>query len=482
MSPFNSDEHFPTLKPLAKRLIRFCAGTILVPARGIRRRYKPILAVIAVLVIAHLAVTFVLGSRVKAKIAAIRAEGSPTTAADLAGPTIPDNKNAAVLYGKAFELMATRQATEDWPVVGAITSRSERAEDPTLWNKAAEVLSRYQGVISLIEQAQMRPKCRFPVNWGLGLGAQFPHFAPVRRLAQLLHAQALIDAKAGKMDEALRSTELAFELVDSIKDEPTLVSQLVRISVVGIATRTFTDVLEYGGIDESQARRMYGALSAINMDTSTVTAIEGERTLGILAFQGVHNNSPSGKGLLKAAGLPPLIHTWFWRPMLYADEIYYLRGVSADLHRVSLPYREFSKHPSPFSNQDPPRYAFLSGVLTPLYTRARSAAAQAGINGTQIVLALQVYKDRYGGYPASLGEPRAKLGWTIPEDPFSGKDFVYKRRGDGFLLYSIGENLKDDGARKYSSYATRRGEESVTHEYQTADGQFSADIIWEMDR
>ena len=416
------------------------------------------------------------------EIMSIRSDGNPTTAADLAGEKIPDDENAAVLYGKVFEFMATKQATEDWVVIG--TFPIERKKDPTVWKQAAEILPRFRNVIALIEQAQKRPKCRFPVKWEQGFSVQFRHLAPMRRLAQLLRAQALIDAKAGKMDEALWSTGLAFKLSDSLKDEPNLISQLVRISVVGIAARTFTEVLEYGRIDEPQARRLYGTLSGINMDTSMVTAMQGERALGLLAFQGVRKNSPFWRSVEDSGTLPRVVHTWFWRPMLYADEMYYLRRANETVSRMNLPFREFRKHPSTFSNQDPPRYAFLSGMIMPVYTRARNAAdrVQAQIAGSEIVLALEAYKDRYGGYPASLDELKARLGWAIPEDPFSGNDFIYKPQGNGILLYSVGENLKDDGARKYSSYATRRGEESVTHQYQTADGQFSDDVIWEMTR
>ena len=67
------------------------------------------------------------------------------------------------------------------------------------------------------------------------------------------------------------------------------------------------------------------------------------------------------------------------------------------------------------------------------------------MDGSRIALGLAVYKGRFHRYPEKLAELRSKLGWHVPEDPFSGKDFSYKRRGDGFLLYSIGPNLKDDG-------------------------------------
>lgn len=44
--------------------------------------------------------------------------------------------------------------------------------------------------------------------------------------------------------------------------------------------------------------------------------------------------------------------------------------------------------------------------------------------------------------------PGNALGWKIPEDPFSGKDFIYKRQEKGFILYSIGRNMKDDGGKE----------------------------------
>ena len=44
-----------------------------------------------------------------------------------------------------------------------------------------------------------------------------------------------------------------------------------------------------------------------------------------------------------------------------------------------------------------------------------------------------------------LKELKSKVGWTLPDDPFSGKSFVYKQTAHGFRLYSLGANLRDDG-------------------------------------
>jgi len=74
------------------------------------------------------------------------------------------------------------------------------------------------------------------------------------------------------------------------------------------------------------------------------------------------------------------------------------------------------------------------------------------------------YKHRFGAYPGSLDVLRSKLKVDVPVDPMSGKDFVYKRQGDGFLLYSIGANMRDDGGK------------SVTYPY----GKDPDDIVWSM--
>jgi len=35
----------------------------------------------------------------------------------------------------------------------------------------------------------------------------------------------------------------------------------------------------------------------------------------------------------------------------------------------------------------------------------------------------------------------------VPIDPFTGKPLVYRREGEGFIVYSLGTNQKDDGGR-----------------------------------
>lgn len=49
-----------------------------------------------------------------------------------------------------------------------------------------------------------------------------------------------------------------------------------------------------------------------------------------------------------------------------------------------------------------------------------------------------------GEYPRTLVGFAARV---FAEDPFAGRPFLYRRQGDGFVLYSVGENGTDDGGR-----------------------------------
>jgi hypothetical protein len=65
---------------------------------------------------------------------------------------------------------------------------------------------------------------------------------------------------------------------------------------------------------------------------------------------------------------------------------------------------------------------------------------------TTLIIALVRYRQDVGGYPESL-DKLVERGYIkqVPVDPFSDKPIAYRKTDDSILLYSWGENLKDDG-------------------------------------
>ena len=78
-----------------------------------------------------------------------------------------------------------------------------------------------------------------------------------------------------------------------------------------------------------------------------------------------------------------------------------------------------------------------------------SDRAQQTQDNNFIAFALARYKRDCQRYPPELAALAPKYLPEIPQDLFSGKPLIYKPSANGYLLYSVGPNGKDDGGRGF---------------------------------
>ncbi len=72
-----------------------------------------------------------------------------------------------------------------------------------------------------------------------------------------------------------------------------------------------------------------------------------------------------------------------------------------------------------------------------------------------LVAALRRRKAVVGEYPQHLESLADRWISEIPADPFSAEGFIYRKIDEGFLLYSIGRNLEDNGGDEGEDIAVR---------------------------
>ena len=383
---------------------------------------------------------------------------------ELAGPKIPDSENGAVVYAGAFKLISGATAEKDLDILMRVIQPGRLATSPAIYSRAASVVRRYAGLFPLIEEAATRQKCAFPVHWELGLDAECPHLLSLRRLAWLVSASAILDGRGGRTTKAAGKVALIFAISESLKKEPSLIAQFDRISIIRTGLRTLRNGqwLEY--LNDAEAKRLFDALAGIDLTPGFVSGMQGERATGIWVFDQVRSNGPAALG--KNSDNSQRIHICPLCLCLNADERFYLDEMGRQVKYAGMTYHQ-AKVMDPRFDEDPhiPRYALISAMLLPVFpvVAPNRDKAVAEIGEGQIALALQAYRARFGTYPRNLAELREKLGWKLPKDPFSGNDLVYKRNGDGFLLYSIGPDLKDDGGREIS---------------RSRSGPENGDIVW----
>ena len=76
-----------------------------------------------------------------------------------------------------------------------------------------------------------------------------------------------------------------------------------------------------------------------------------------------------------------------------------------------------------------------------------------------VASALAFHEAQRGMFPKALADLAPKYLKAVPTDRFSGKPLVYKRQGKGCIVYSLGENLKDDGGINFDRDEDAEGEE-----------------------
>ena len=395
---------------------------------------------------------------VRDEIARIKTEGCPASAADLEGNPLPDNENAALLYEKALKYLDTEAARQDQSLLRRLSDPHERAQDPQSWSRLRTVASRYSKALELARQAAAMPKCRFPTEPSRSHDYMGRQYGFVRSLPRLAWAQALVDAKDGRADRALQSVELIFAMGESINADRTPSGTMSRYRAIGTATDALVDVAQFGGIDESQARRLSDLLARIDLRDCATRAMEGERAMGITVFDQMrkggirsgYSDADSDSPIDKMHGLLPT--GW----VLNNDEVRYLRDIRKQIKVAGSSYRAIKPHKA--VRYDPPRYALYASWTSSMGVRAVLARDQAiaRLGGDRIFLGLVAYRSHFGSYPATLDGLRSKLNWRVPLDPFSGKAFVYHRQGRGFILYSIGGDLKDNSGTPWG-YGSQGG-------------------------
>ncbi len=73
----------------------------------------------------------------------------------------------------------------------------------------------------------------------------------------------------------------------------------------------------------------------------------------------------------------------------------------------------------------------------------------------EVTLALAAYRAEKGSLPDGLDALAPGYLPEIPDDLFVDKPLHYRREGEGYLLYSVGADMKDDGGDAEKDIAVR---------------------------
>jgi hypothetical protein len=212
------------------------------------------LIVAAVLILG--ALTWQASHRLDAKLAALRAEGEPTSLTELAPKPIPPEQNAAAILGSiAADLTAfgnEMTAFYDSDLGKGFDSSLDHWQPPNAEQLAAmgNILNRHPEILLTLGQAarcnRYAPLLNYKVPHSAFLATEIEHVHKFRDLARFVDWNMMVLASQGKRDEAIQLAIDMLKVTQQFESECGMVSYLVAIACRGIANQRVNEILRAG--------------------------------------------------------------------------------------------------------------------------------------------------------------------------------------------------------------------------------------------
>ena len=322
-------------------------------------------------------------------------------------------------------------------------------------------LSGFDPAIEELRQACQRPYSRLPLDYESGfdvVGELLPYLANVKRCGQLFQLRILAELDNGQSEKALDDVKLLLGVTDSIRDQPFLISHLVRIAMLAITLQPVYEGLAQQRWSEAQLMELERALAKLDFLADYEFAMRGERAFAIASFE----NQRRTREMISSAGdtngfvtnkLTLMPSAFFYQNELAFARMHQqwilplvdmkTRIVSPDaLRRAEDADHAEMKHYSPYKVQAVMVFPALDKAVT------KFAFAQASVDLARVACALERYRFAYGEYPETLDALTPQFIEKLPHDIINGQPLHYRRTEAGqFVLYSVGWNEKDDGGQ-----------------------------------
>jgi hypothetical protein len=343
---------------------------------------------------------------------------------------------------------------------------------------AADVLlalSKYDSDIEELRNASRLPDSRFPLNYD----AKWPyaiylmHLYPLKTCCELLRLRAVAELQNNQSDRALADVKLSLRLIDSIRNEPNLISHRERVDMLNMTIQPVWEALAEHKWSDSQLTQLDQQLAEFDFLADFEFSTRGERAaaLDAIEFMRRHRTSdimemenfhisnfglPEPKMEILKETAKRVVFLLAPSSVFYENKLNYARIYQQSLlpivnieNRTVSPGKaaKFSAEVGKLNEHWFPNNRLAYNLLPSLESMLRKFAyAQSSVDMARVACALERYHLAQGEYPETLDALAPQFMEKIPHDIIGGQPLHYHRTADGkFLLYSVGWNETDDG-------------------------------------
>jgi hypothetical protein len=412
------------------------------PVTQRRFKWRRVLIAFAVLAAIYAGYRLTLRGMIEAKLHAIREQGYPVTKAELErwSQLHANSTNVADgLVEASQRLVDFKDKKKDdlLPIVGL--GSLPKATDP-LSNDVKAVVAEYIALnseaLKLIHEAARGKHYR--------LGEFLKRTGPTRQAERLLCLEAVLHAENRETAETTDSLTSAIALGQLLADDPTVIALLMRDACDGLMLWTLNWTLNRIVFSPAQIDLLSAKLAEAEAPESLSRALVTEwasieETFALPVRERFSALTVWQEDTQKSGLAEILIYEFGG-----VKEIDHLRSIDLVAECVAA-----AKLPSPDRYRTARALEARLGNWCPLFLNSRGCAFLPNVinhDGIRVarsrvaLVVLAVEKQRI-----ETGELPDQLDAGLPLDPFTGQPLRYKKRTQGYIVYSVGKDGVDDG-------------------------------------
>jgi hypothetical protein len=388
---------------------------------------------------------------------------------DLKAPdSITPPRPSQYLLGKPLDLKAWQKFYRSLPQAHLSPQPASPAQD------VLQALTAFDPQLSEIRKALDNPNAYWPTNYGPLFETRFGGITRMISVAKVLQLQAIAHLENGEADLAERDYLFSFRLHQPLTKRCFLVDYLVMLGVRAIDDSILWEGLRRHAWNDTQLREMESALASTDMLALAGKAIQTERAQEIRCMKFVQNGHYDLLGSLTShpdmedkwatfeilAFLKCRPSGWGTQGLVFLNNEMQKQIDAIDLSRGTLDPSCYKNWPNAKKLPVWIKINFFMPVLLMVpYEKLGEHIAKAETYRRLARLAcrLEEYRLAHSQYPDKLDD-LPELPPHLDQEVLSEQPLHYQRKGDDYLLYSVGWNQKDDGGTLDAHNDERKGD------------------------
>ncbi len=387
------------------------------------------------------------------RIEAIRAAGYPATLEELdAWYKRPEAGANAADWILGAAAVHQKPPEDDWRSLQRIIF-SQDSERPDLAQPLAsdlmDLLEQYiranDAALESLHEASTIEECRYPIDLS-NTNFVVSHGYAVRDGVMLLCLEAVLWAERGDFEAAVHAITTALHVADSLDKEPVMLSRLLRMVGLRSVAVTLERILNRVELTDRQIETLRGAFRDLDIRGGLSRALAGERCSGRVLFDHPESADPS---MFKDLPPVPVLEAYGALGLAAREGTIYLDFAQECIRIASLPV---SQHRVAIEAAEARHLHGGKGILLSYAWQAsaimnREAFYVASWEIARVSLAVELYRRVHGELPERLEYLVPDGLAAAPEDSFDGMPLRYRRLDRGYMVYSVGQDGKDDGGK-----------------------------------